>query len=137
MTTIAYRAGVLASDTLVTIGETRSGTTVKIGRTADGFLWGVCGTMQALQAYRGWVEARAGDPPKFDEATLILVSPKGDVSDWYGAGWCESHAEFQAWGSGDQIAIGAMGAGASAKQAVKVAIRFNTSSGGDVTVMKL
>ena len=38
MTTIAYRAGVLAADTLVTDQGARVGHTDKIGRVADGRL---------------------------------------------------------------------------------------------------
>lgn len=135
MTTIAFRDGILAADTLVTIGTVRGGKSIKIGRTADGFRWGVTGSMQAIQSYRKWAEARQGDPPKFEHTTFILVDPDGNVTDWYGEGWCEVDALFSAWGSGDELATGAMAAGASAEQAIEIAIRFNTESGGEITVL--
>ena len=40
---------------------------------------------------------------------------------------------YHAFGSGEEIALGAMAAGATAAEAVQIAIQFDTSSDGDVT----
>jgi len=46
-------------------------------------------------------------------------------------------APFYALGSGYQVAMGAMEFGATAEEAVRAAIKWDTGSGGDVTVLRL
>lgn len=47
------------------------------------------------------------------------------------------HASFYAIGSGRRLAIGAMAAGASAKEAVEIACRFDTHSRGPVNAARV
>jgi ATP-dependent protease HslVU (ClpYQ) peptidase subunit len=46
------------------------------------------------------------------------------------------HRKFQAIGSGLEYATGAMAMGADAKEAVRVAIKFDSDSGGRIHTMK-
>jgi len=43
---------------------------------------------------------------------------------------------FFAMGSGKEFALGAMGQGASAEQAVDVAMRFDPGTGGEIMVLR-
>jgi len=139
MTTIAYRDGIMASDTLVTGGPNRCGEMQKSGRTADGYLWAVAGSMCLVEVFRAWAERREGDPYKIEDrdSNFILITPQGKVREWWGNGWCESEAEFYAWGSGDSVALGAMAVGASAVEAVAAASRIDKSTGGKMTVSSI
>ena len=136
MTTIAYRDGILAADTLLTIGNLRSGTIDKIGRTENGGLWGVSGSAQGIGSCQEWLKRRKGNPPKFD-GCFILIEPDGSWREWWGDGWISPTDPQAAWGSGEAIARGAMFAGASAPVAVAAAIELDTLSGGDVVVLHL
>jgi hypothetical protein len=97
----------------------------KGGKTADGHLWAVTGYTYYLSAMRAWVEKREGDPPEMDDTTLILITPEGVVRQWESKGWSEIQAEYYAWGSGQQFALGAMAAGANADEAVEAACRHD------------
>ena len=132
MTTIAYRDGIMASDTLVTSGSNCVGEIQKSGRTADGYLWAVAGSACLIADFRDWAEHRKGDPYEIKDrdGNFILITPQGKVREWWGDGWCESEAEFYAWGSGDSVALGAMAVGASAVEAVAAASRIDKSTGG-------
>lgn len=138
MTTITYRSGCLAADSLVTSGRARCGTITKVWKTDDGSLWAVCGKMAYIEACKAWAAGdRLAAPPKMDESAFVHVTPDGRVRECWGDGWCESLADFFAWGSGDEFAIGAMGMGADAATAVEVAARFDTATGGEITVLTL
>jgi hypothetical protein len=139
MTVVAYRDGVLASDSLVNDNNTRCGETNKIGRTKDGWLWGFVGTAHYKDGFSTWAEERAGDPPKIpvESGPGMLISPEGEVSEWWGDGWFVVEAPFAAWGSGSDLAVGAMAMGATAQQAVQVAIDFNVHCGGRLRIERL
>lgn len=138
MTTIAYREGVLAADSQVNCGGGRCGSVVKAWKTDDGSLWAFSGRASLQEGCQKWsLGQRQGDPPQIEDSTLVCITPDGRVREWCGKGWLQSQAEFFAWGSGGEYAMGAMAMGASAEQAVVAAIRFDTSSGGDLTVLSL
>ena len=46
-------------------------------------------------------------------------------------------ADFYAIGSGNELALGAMAAGADARRAVEIAIMLDTSSGGEIHTMNV
>ena len=137
MTTIAYRDGVLAADTQINSGNgNRAGHIRKIGRTADGWLWGFTGSTEHMADCAEWAEGREGKPPAI-EGCFILISPDGRHKEWWGKGWIAAEDPQAAWGSGEKIARGAMHAGASASEAVQAAIALDTDSGGTVTVLRV
>jgi ATP-dependent protease HslVU (ClpYQ) peptidase subunit len=136
MTTIAYRDGVLASD-----GRTSSGNVVlsdnekKIMRLSDGALFALAGDV----AYTGpMLEALEDDAelPKADGAfTAVIVETNGALRIYEGAGGFMAIVEpFAAFGSGAAVAYGAMEMGASAEEAVRIATRRDTYSGGAIQV---
>lgn len=138
MTTIAYRDGVLASDSLVSSGNTRAGEVRKIARHGN-LMGGISGPLDAAEKFLRWIESGCeGDCPQLgdgSDAILIrgrktfYVGPSGTVVPF--------RAPFAATGSGENLAIGAMAMGASAIEAVKVAIRFDEGSGGRIASLTL
>ena len=140
MSVIAYRAGILAADTQAQADDTITGYIDKIGRTADGWLWGFVGNTCFQAAFAAWAEKREGDPPDYDSnhSAMILISPTGDVKSWEGKGWLTLRPqEFSAWGSGSTVAFGAMCVGADPVTACQAACRFNAYCGGEVTSLAL
>lgn len=137
MTTVAYRDGVLAADSLCTSNDTVTGHAVKLRRLADGRLAGLLGRAGAAQRLLSWIEAGAqGEQPGGDAAVVIVDR---DGATYYEDGVSErcSRAPFKAWGTGGCLAMGAMAAGTSAEQAVRIACEWDIYTGGDVTVLSL
>lgn len=138
MTVIAYRDGVMASDSLIVHGTRYTGTVKKVTKTKDGWLAGGAGQVSDVNQFLEWAETRDPETPPLEALNALLVSPKGVV-------YCvendlapyEVKAEFFSEGSGDQIAMGAMAMGASAEEAVKIAIKYNIGCGGKIQVVKL
>lgn len=140
MTVIAWKGGVLAADTLGVDQGTRIGYLTKIGRTMDGWLFGACGRGAQLAKFAEWMQTREGEPERFDgeHTEFIMIAPGGIVSQWLGEGWFTMDpAEFRAWGSGGELALGAMVMGADAVTACKVACDFNIHCGGEITVIAM
>lgn len=140
MTTIAYRDGVLAADSLVTLGNTKvHGCYQKIQRI-DGYLVGSAGSVAACQAFIDWVKYAEDDqaPPK-GEYNAIIVNHKGKLREIEGGHFLPSPrgAKFTAIGSGAPFALAAMYAGASATEAVKIAAKIDTSTGLPVKTLKV
>lgn len=142
MTTIAYRDGVLAADTIMCMGGTLIGSTVKIARRMDGAMAGSAGGATYNAAFSLWfLDGEIGPPPKaeqddhsFDrgvifraDGTLEVFEPRGRFS---------ATAPYFAFGSGKELALGAMFAGADAVTAVRAAIAHDPHTGGDITVLK-
>lgn len=135
MTTIAYRDGVMACDSQVTFSEVKYAKAKKIRKLADGSLIGVCGDWPA--AYRlmtgirddGTIGADLLDSVK--GASAILVRP--DASMWIVQGGARGgcvpvFGPFLTDGSGFNVALAAMKAGANAKRAVEIAAELDVNS---------
>lgn len=132
MTTVAYKDGVMAADSGSWFSNVVYRGAIKIAKGHDGSLHGVCGNAPDAEGYLKWVnDGMVGDPPK-PEATnredgrsafLALVVPSsGDVLRvWSAYGW-ENHNGVPCFaiGSGSEMAIGAMAAGADAEHAVGI-----------------
>lgn len=111
---------------------------VKVHRLADGSLFGGAGDKHELQELRAWLDAGAqGSPPKAKDFAAFVLKRNGEL--WY-------HTDRSvpvlteapnAVGCGEELAIGAMEAGASAQQAIEIASRRNTSTGGKITALHL
>lgn len=157
MTTIAYRDGVLAADTLATAGGVRAGYTLKVSRLYDGTLVGFAGRVACLGAVLRAAEeaAKAAGRAKTslfsmdgslfpvwpkEEYLLLCITPDGSVGlNEGGDGFISLALDggYVAEGSGGLLATVAMDCGLSACEAVKAAIRRDTSSGGDVYYLEL
>jgi ATP-dependent HslUV protease subunit HslV len=141
MSTIAYRAGVMAADTAVTAGGDRYCGTIRKIERIGGCLIGCCGCVESNELFfRWWREGcRADRRPSLREGfAAIVVSPDGTVTCW-GDKLVPMRidADFHADGSGADFAIGAMAAGATAEQAVMIACHFDTCSRAPVEVLRL
>lgn len=128
MTTIAYRDGILAADSQGTVGNLIvPGGTKKLFRLEDGSVAAFCGIASAGRNFVNWLDQGApGERPSLEHSTVIHLTADGCVEyDEFGTNPVE---EFQAWGSGAEIATGALYAGCSAEAAVQIACIADTGS---------
>lgn len=140
MTTLAYRDGVLASESLVSSGSQRAGFMQKSRRIGD-LLYASCGSAGLTDRLESWLRSGAkGPPPSLKEGDAtgsVFVFMPDDMIVWFHAdGQSAMRAPFWASGSGGPYALGAMSMGATAEQAVRAAIEHDTASGGEVTVIR-
>ena len=144
MTTIAYKAGIMAADTRAYAGfNTPLGHKHKIRRCADGTLIG-CSTNQVGlgEAVLSWYEGGA-DPDRAPKAasevkfTLLAVKSNGEAFYGYDSFFLSGPitAECFAIGSGEGVAHGAMRAGASAVRAIEIASEIDVWTGLPVDVI--
>ena len=142
MTTIAYRDDVLAGDTQVTCGTTIDGRDQKVFRKGT-LLFGSIGCSGLGERFVSWVrrgmigECPTLRPGEKDDDAWGLLFPGADLVLWrFQDRWARHRAPFFAYGSGAEFAMGAMAFGATAEEAVKVATRFDTGTGGEITVLR-
>jgi len=144
MTTIAYRDGILASDSLCTCNGVVVGEYEKIV-DLHGFLLGGCGGIAEVCRFFEWFEEHHhGDKPlpvpdtlkvKPEDGYTIIYVHKATGQTWQLDDGAHPHkltAPFMAIGSGRQIALGAMEMGASAEQAVLAARVHDIYTGGEI-----
>lgn len=144
MTTIAYRDGVLAADTLVSMNGTVVSHMAKIFRVND-WLIGGSGSAGVSFPIARWVEQSGGDarvPIEWGDvkdSSGLLISPLGAVfhADTGSNAVMLMDAPYHAIGSGTDIALSAMACSRKAVEAVKIAIKLDLYSGGNVTWLSL
>ncbi len=139
MTTIAYRDGVLAADTLSTANGLRDDYGPKVWKH-KGVLGAAAGTGAICLKFQDWVRnGMPGDCPfqGTDGGNGIVVAPDGQMVCWGTNGPWPVKQPFYTLGSGYQIALGAMEMGATAVEAVVAAMKFDTSTGGEVQFVRL
>ena len=142
MTVLAYRAGIIASDSVLVDNGTMCGAGRKLARGPDGTIAGACGSCGISHRFLQWIEA--GEPDDFDPDTqgnefgAIVVRPDGSTWRMSASGviW-PSTAPFFTDGCGSDIAMGALEMGATAEQAVAAAIKWDCNCGGDIQVERL
>ena len=141
MTTIAYREGMIASDSQVTSGNVFDCTSEKIARNERGDIAGASGCLVFSQAFLDWFQGgEKGELPKCpDEAEAFIVRNAAPerVECFDNRGQCVVSAPYYAVGSGKRVALGAMAFGADAIQAVNCAIKHDIYTGGTVDTLKL
>lgn len=144
MTAIAYRDGIMTADTAVWAstggGYTVVGNYRKIDRLEDGSLFASTGRSSDHQAVIRWLAAgQEGEAPKVKEGfSAIWARPRrvlkieDDVRPF-----AMPNADFYAAGSSMEFLLGSLAAGASAEEAVRLAIRYTDGAAGDVQVERL
>lgn len=141
MTSIAYRDGVLAADSGVQSRGTRIGSVQKVFKAKDGSLLAYAGDANLAADVAEWVDGglrHDSVPDTADRGTILWVQPDGSVHIIDGGGKpYPVEAPFYAEGSGEDLALGAMAAGASAVQAIEIAIHFDSGSSGPVQFVEL
>lgn len=138
MTTIAYRAGVLAADTLFTDDNQRDSYGAKVFRIG-GALVGFAGSMALGLRFRDWVRGGMDGPSPYagvGGGNGLIVSRTGVLGFCANGAW-PVEEPFYTLGTGGPFALGAMAMGADAQEAVAVAMRFDTQSGGDIIALRL
>jgi ATP-dependent protease HslVU (ClpYQ) peptidase subunit len=138
VTTIAARVGeretVLAADTQITCGDGSKMSTRKIHAMPDGSLVAFCGDSRYINRVRRWLARgapRKGRPRiDADEFDMLVVKPDGSLWGTNDALDLEPIEEpFFSIGSGRGYAMGAMARGATPKQAVRIAARYDINTG--------
>lgn len=137
MTTIATDGRTMASDGRAS----RRGTIVsevieKVRKLDDGRILGVSGTLDDMEAAVRWFN-EGGDKPKIDENTSLLLLTAAGASIYESNLLAQPCALPVAIGSGMDLAIGAMEAGRSPTEAVEIAARRDTDTGGTITELSL
>lgn len=136
MTTLAYKDGILACDSRITIDGKVMGNAVKGGVFGD-YLVGVAGDFVTIPAIMDWVKNGIKKaPPKFPKGTefiCLLINRKGAIT-IYENDFKPMHMDDKvfATGSGSAHAYGAMHVGATAKDAVIAAAAYDGNTGGRV-----
>jgi ATP-dependent protease HslVU (ClpYQ) peptidase subunit len=139
MTTIVYKDGVLAADTLITEGNRKlPGAAIKAVRLPDGHLFAYCGSVADGETCLHAL-LQDEDLPPMKHTTAILIDHKAKRPYTYEGrgGWLKQSVKWGAWGSGSDYAYGALEMGATAVQAVKVAIKYDAGSRGPIRTLKL
>ena len=141
MTTISYRAGILAADSAIAYGSYLNGERCKI-TICQNFLVAMAGTGWLRNPLEEWV-MRDCDPNDIPEVLLkhedkfatLIVDRTGLAHEFDNGYLMPIHADYTAIGSGGALAMGAMAHGANAEQAVMAACRHDKSSGGPVSAL--
>jgi ATP-dependent protease HslVU (ClpYQ) peptidase subunit len=135
MTTVCYRDGILAVDSMVTSGDCLVGTSEKAKMMPDGSFVAHGGILADAELVFAWIAEGedAKDKPSVDpdQFEAVRVYPNGRIV-WYSGKLTRfeytEHRGFFAFGSGERFALGAMAAGASAEEACRIACEFDTTS---------
>lgn len=143
MTTVAWRAGVIAADRQLD-GWMNA---CKLFRLKDGSILSGAGHLDDIIEVAAWINGgcKPDQKPDFsgqpkDESTDFLVACPDGKAYWLTDPWLrrvEIRDDFYAIGSGAKIALGAMAAGASAKRAIEIACRFDEATGKGVNVIRV
>lgn len=138
MTTVAYRSGVLASDSKISTNDVWTANTSKVFKNYRGELLGICGDLATGIIIREWfMDGRVYDQPTLTGAHGLLITPDETVYAVYAGVLSKLEAPYHATGSGFELALGAMAMGADAEEAVKIACVYDNGSELPLHVVKL
>jgi hypothetical protein len=87
-----------------------------------------------LQAMRKTAKVKH---PKLECISALHLRVDGSLWEYEGEAWVKQDPGYYATGSGSPYAFAAMDAGASAKDAVRIAIKRDANSGGRVQSLRL
>lgn len=136
MTTIAWDGKTLAVDSF----ETSSNVIVSRNRkklfldVGDYAAVAVCGCTYEMLSFVEWLRDKTKSPPNIESGAAICIDRKGKVYSYYPKNSTTPVLEKGNLtdGSGHEIALGALDAGATAVEAVKIACKRNVYTGGKV-----
>ncbi len=147
MTTVAFRDGTMAADSLANDDNVGAVKVQKIYRKkikGKEYIFGIAGYLEAGQMFIEWFSTR--DQSLMDRLTKLTEDDSFDVLIWNGKKLMiadqlmrltEINDEYFAIGSGAPHAITAMDCGRSARQAVQMAMKRDINTGGRVVTMRL
>jgi len=133
MTTIAYRKGILATDKQATDNGTISKAACK-ATVIDGRVYAITGTLVRGLKFIDWLQSdREEDAPKLKSTVVVEMDMKtGKARFWEADFPIPVEDSFYAWGSGRDVALGAMEWGADPQNAVLCAARWDDGTGKGV-----
>jgi hypothetical protein len=150
VTTIAYKNGVLAADSLINYGSFSNGEVNKIhvisvpedeGRRVRRAMLAVSGIVWVVEPLIEWVEGGASqdDIPHCilaaaEQFSCIMIDDEGTVWEFNNGFFIKCGVEYHSIGSGQMFALGAMAAGIEAPEAVAAAMKHDKATGGAITV---
>lgn len=137
MTTIAFRNGIVASDSSAENNGWVAGHSVaKMRRGAIGDVYAVTGNLAESWSAIDLIDK--GESPKLSEdCRVVRFHPNGSITVYEGVGSFPVECEYTAFGSGSPVALAAMMMGASAQRAVEIAISLDPYTGGSVVTMSV
>lgn len=152
MTTIAVDKDlVMAADTQASVGGRRVQHPVNKIFQVHGYTIGVAGRYSEALAFIEYLEEALersriqqltyisipeAAMEEFDNFHAIMLTPDGQLFEFEDSRFSVPVEAPHAIGSGSDYALAALECGCNAEEAVRVAIKFDVYSGGDVTVVK-
>lgn len=139
MTTIAYRDGIMAADSRLCVSDWIMPQVIrKIRRTENGLVVGIAGNAYLFDALIAHLQGDAEAPDFGDDSAALIVDVKTRAARKYAHRAAVSlDGPFFTIGSGSPPALGALYAGASAAEAVRIASLLDPYTGGDIHVEPL
>jgi hypothetical protein len=123
-------------------GDIKIGRVQKIERLADGSLIAACGKASLIRGHIGWLRGqgvieRPPDGASEEDFGAINLRRDGVFSVDHHYQAMRVDADFYALGAHGEFLYGAMAAGASAEEAVRLALKYCGFAGGEVQVERL
>lgn len=147
MTTIAFDGKSVAFDTQSTCGGRISHVDDKVVEIQNyGIVYaGGSGELDSVHAFQDWVAGgmKPDDYPdlckeRADNSCFILINYKGELQEFERRPHpVATVVGRDALGSGSDYALGAMAAGKSAEEAVRIAMEYDAYTGGEVIVFDM
>jgi hypothetical protein len=150
VTTIAYKNGVLAADSLINYGTFSNGEVNKIhvvampeedGKRVRRAMMAVSGAVWVIEPLIEWIESGASqdDIPHCllhaaKDFSCIMIDDEGTVWEFNNGFFLKCGVQYHSIGSGQMFALGAMAAGIEAPEAVAAAMKHDKATGGAITV---
>ncbi len=147
MTVVAWDGRYLAVDRAATVNGLRK-RCQKVARSSNGTLVAMVGDLDQLGPYLHWARQWPPDPAEFPGSTdreRCSTAVFAPAHEWHGkVCFTESNGypipaigPFNAWGSGKELAIGAMAGGFGAVPAALIACRHEVGCGFGVDIFDL
>ena len=142
MTTFAYRDGILVSDSMVStsVSLTVAGTARKVLKTKQGWLVAGAGNLRDVNRFFRWVEEGMDEDEavKLENLEGLVVKDRTTILQVDEALMpYVIDAEFHTGGQGASVALGALAMGATAEEAVRVAMKYSLGTGGKIQKVSL
>lgn len=138
MTVIAYdhKRKTISVDSAQSCGELRCGKVTKYVHLPDGGMaFGAGMWTNIKRIFAALAKSETPDYDAFSECTIILVR-NGAVWEMDGSPTRDKVQRSWAWGTGKEVAIGALYAGASSDDAAGIAAKFDVYCGGPINTFQ-
>jgi hypothetical protein len=133
MTTIATDGKTIAADRMVSGGHLVHSTTfIKVKHLNDGRVFASAGSPYDVETWLKFLNGEICEISLSDQSEALTLDHKGVVRFYDHNGRSYVQEAPAVLGSGEEVALGAMLAGASPRKAVEIAMKIDTNSGGAV-----